>query len=74
MNNTFEIAGQRSTSQAYLVTLVLNGHNSVNLGVIKMKQKLKGKNCYNYVATATIIQFHFQFPRSPEAQFGGRIG
>ena len=49
----------------------LNSHNCVNLGIIKMKQKLK---CYRYVATANKIRFHFQFPRSPDAEFGGLIG
>ena len=27
-----------------------------------------------YVATANKIRFHFQFPRSPDAEFGGLIG
>ena len=42
-NCLFEIAGQRSTSQAYWVTSDLNNRNSVNLGVIKIKQKMKCK-------------------------------
>ena len=69
----FEISGQRSTSQAYWVTLALKGLNSVNLATIK-KQKLKCKNSYSYVATATTIRFNSQFPRSPDAAFGGLIG
>ena len=48
----------------------LNGHNSANLGLSR------GNKNWNvsYVATATMIQFHFQFPRSPDAVFGGLIG
>ena len=52
----------------------LNGSDSVSLGIIKMKQKLKCKNSYIYVITGTKIRFHFQFPRSPDAAFGGFIG
>ena len=63
----FEIADQRSTSQAY-------DHNSVNLGIIKMKQKLKCNKWFCYVATAMKIRLHFQFPWSPDAAFGGPIG
>ena len=37
-----------------------NGHNSVNLGIIKMKQELKLRNSYSYVATATKIRFYFE--------------
>ena len=54
----------------------LKGRNSANLGIIKMKQKLNCKhvrNSYSDVATATKIRFHFQFPRSPDAPFAGRI-
>ena len=32
------------------------------------------RNSYSYVATATKIRFHFQFPRYPDAAFGGYIG
>ena len=32
------------------------------------------RNSYSYVATGTKIRFHFQFPRSPDAVFGGLIG
>ena len=76
INDTFEIAGQWPTSQAYWVTLVLKRPwlSWLNFGIITMKQKLKRKkDCYSYVATATIIQFHFQFPRSPDAELGGLI-
>ena len=39
-----------------------------------MKQKWNARNSYNYVATATKIRFHFQFPRLSVAAFGGHIG
>ena len=72
MNNTFEIAGQRSTLQTNWVTLVLKRpwqswdyHDETKTENVK--------NSYSYVATATIIQLHFQFPRSPDAEFGGLI-
>ena len=52
----------------------LNSHYCDNLGIIKMKQKWNVRNGYGYVATANKIRFHFQFPRSPDAEFGGLIG
>ena len=44
------------------------------LGLLRWNKNWDVKNSYSYVATATIIQFHFQFPRSPDATFGGLIG
>ena len=38
-----------------------------------MSEKVVRKG-YNYVATATKIRFHFQFLRSTDAAFDGRIG
>ena len=57
----------------------LNDHNSINLGIIKMKLKnWNVKNSYSYVTTATMIRFpiwfHFQFLRSPDAAVGGLFG
>ena len=66
MNNTFRDCRSK-------VNITKIGLNSANLGIIKMKQKLICKKNYSYVATATMIQFHFQFPRSPDAPFGGLI-
>ena len=47
----------------------LNGHNSANVGITKMKQQCK--NSHSYVATATKIRFYFQFPRPPDAECRG---
>ena len=41
---------------------------------MKIKQNWDIRNNYSYAATATKIQFHFQFPRSDDAVFGGHIG
>ena len=41
---------------------------------MKMKQNWNVRNSFSHVPTATKIRFHFQFPRSPDATFGGRIG
>ena len=71
MNNTFrdcmrlQLKGQHQRLTG--CPWHLNGHNSVNPGIIKMKQNLNVRNSYSYVATATMIWFHFQFPRSPDA-------
>ena len=52
----------------------LNGHNSANIGISRWNKNWNVRNTYSYVATATMIRFHFQFPRSPDAAFGGLIG
>ena len=71
INNTFsrsQVKGQRHRLTG--CHWHLNGRNSINLWIIEMKQQLKCKKC-SYVATATNIRFHFQFPRPPGAAFGG---
>ena len=48
--------------QGHMLTMplwLLNGHNSVKLLIIKMKQNWNVGNSYGYVATITKIQFHF---------------
>ena len=52
----------------------LNGRNSVNLVIIKLKPKWNVRNNYSYVFTATKIWFQFQFSRSPDIAFGSHIG
>ena len=37
-------------------------------------KNLNVRDSYSYVAMATKIRFNFQFPRSPDAAFGGHIG
>ena len=44
------------------------------LGLSRWNKNWNIRNSYSYVATATKIRFHFQFPRSPDATFGGLIG
>ena len=71
INNTFprsRVKGQRHRLTGW--PWHLNGRNSVNLGIIKMKQR-NARNSHSYVASATKIQFYFQFPRLPYAAFGG---
>ena len=44
------------------------------LGLSRWNKNWNVRNSYSYVATANKIRFHFQFPRSPDAEFGGLIG
>ena len=44
------------------------------LGLSRWNKNWNVRNSYSYVATASKIRFHFQFPRSPDAEFGGLIG
>ena len=44
------------------------------LGLSRWNKNWNVRNSYSYVATAKKILFHFQFPRSPDAEFGGLIG
>ena len=44
------------------------------LGLAKWNKNWNVGNSFCYVATATKIRFHGQFPRSAEAAFGGHIG
>ena len=44
------------------------------MGLSRWNKSWKVRNSYSYVATATKIPFHFQFPRLPDAAFGGLIG
>ena len=44
------------------------------LGLSRWNKNWNVRNSYSYVATANKIWFHFQFPRSPDAEFGGLIG
>ena len=44
------------------------------LGLSRWNKNWNVRNNYSYVATANKIRFHFQFPRSPDAEFGGLIG
>ena len=44
------------------------------LGLSRWNRNWNVRNTYSYVATATKIRFHFQFPRSSDAAFGGLIG
>ena len=44
------------------------------LGLSRRNKNWHVRNSYRYVVTATKIRFHFQFPRSPHAAFGGIIG
>ena len=38
---------------------------------IKWNNNWHVRNCHSYVVTATKIRFQFQFPRPPDAPFGG---
>ena len=40
------------------------------LGLSRWNKNWNVRNSYSYVATANKIRFHFQFPRSPDAEFG----
>ena len=44
------------------------------LGLSRWNKNWNVRNSYSYVATANKIRFHFQFPRLPDAEFGGLIG
>ena len=44
------------------------------LGLSRWNKNWNVRNSYSYVATANKIRFHFQFPRSPDAEYGGLIG
>ena len=71
----FQFAGQRSMSQAYWVTLALRLTITLSiLGSSRWNKQWNVRNSYSHVATATKIWFHFQFPRSTNAAFGGLIG
>ena len=61
MNNTFEIAGQNQHHTLTGWHWYLNGHNGVNLGIIKMKQKLK---CEKIVIAMLLQQPSFSFTLS----------
>ena len=50
----------------------LQGQSLVNK--CKYYKNWNVRNSYSYVATATKIRFHFQFPRSADAAFGSLIG
>ena len=43
------------------------------LGLSRWNKNWNVRNSCSYVATTTKIRFHFQFPRSPDATFGGLI-
>ena len=47
--------------------------NSI-LGLSRWNRNWNIRNSYSYIHTANKIRFHFQFPRSPDAAFGGLIG
>ena len=54
------VKGQ-STSQAHWLPWHLNNHNSVNLGIIKMKQKLNVLDSITMVLRQPKIGFTFSF-------------
>ena len=55
----------------------LGSYTAVTLSILGLSRWNKNwiiRNSHRYVATSTKIRFHFQFPRSPDAAFGGLIG
>ena len=75
MNNTFRYC--RSNVNITGLLGDLGTKMAIILPILRLSRW--NKNCsvrhsYSYVAAATKIRFHFQFPRSPDAAFDGLIG
>ena len=75
MNNTF----QDCRSKVNLTGLLgdLGTLTIITLSILALSRWNKNwnaRNSYSYVAISTQIGFQFQFPRSPDAEFGGLIG
>ena len=71
----FEITCQGSINvTGSRVTLALKQPQLRQSGDYQDETKIKCIKKYNYGVTATKNWFHFQFPRSPDAAFGGHIG
>ena len=75
MNNTFRECRSIVNITGLLGDLVTLTAITVSiLGLSRWNKNWNARNSYSYVATANKIRFHFQFPRSPDAEFGGLIG
>ena len=75
MNNTFR--DWRSKVNITVLVGDLGTLSAITLSILGLSRRNKNlnvRNCYRYVATATKVRFHFQFPKSPDAAFGGLIG
>ena len=75
MNNTFRECRSMVNITGLLGDLVTLTAITVSImGLSRWNNNWNVRNSYSYVATANKIRFHFQFPRSPDAEFGGLIG
>ena len=75
MNNTFRECRSMVNITGLLCDLVTYTAITVSiLGLSRWNKNWNVRNSYSYAATANKIRFHFQFPRSPDAEFGGLIG
>ena len=75
MNNTFRECRSMVNITGLLGDLVTWTAITVSiLGLSRWNKNWNVRNSYSYVATANKIRFHFQFPRSPDTEFGGLIG
>ena len=75
MNNTFRECRSMANITGLLDYLVTYTAITVSiLGLSRWNTNWNVRNSYSYAATANKIRFHSQFPRSPDAEFGGLIG
>ena len=75
MNNIFRECRSMVNITGLLGDLVTQTAITVSiLGLWRWNKNWNVRTSYSYVATANKIRFHFQFPRSPDAEFGGLIG
>ena len=75
MNNTFRDCRSKVNITGWLGDLGTKKALTLSmLGLSRWNKNWNVRNSCSYVATASKIPFHFQFPRSHDAAFGGLIG
>ena len=75
MNDTFRDCRSKVIITGLLGDLGTNTAVTQSLlGLSRWNKNWNVRNSYSYVATATQLRFHLQFPWSPDCTFGGLIG